>query len=132
MTTSTFFEIGGELIELTADYQYGQGQTSASKRKQQRATAKDVKSIGKSLDKMSKKTSTSDDGWGPAEKIGYGVGIAVGIAFAVGTFPVVVADGPIIGPADLAWFAASARFMDKATTIGQKSGEFVDDKMGWD
>ncbi len=131
MTTSTFFEIGGELIELTADYQYGQGQTSAKKRKQQRAIAKDVKSIGKSVDKMSKKT-TSDDGWGPAETIGYGVGLAAGIAFAVATFPVVVADSPMIGPADLAWFAASARMIDRTTTLGQKSGEYVDDKMGWD
>jgi len=131
MTSVTFFEIGGELIELNADYEYATGQTSATKRKQQRSIAKDVRSIGKSVDKMSKKT-TSDDGWGPAEKIGYGVGMVVGVAFAVGTFPVVMADSPMIGPADLAWFAASARFMDKSTTIGKKSGEFVDDKMGWD
>ena len=103
--TITYFEIGGELIELKADYQIGQGQISASKRKQQRAIAKDVKSIGKSVDKMSKKT-TSDDGWGPAEKIGYGVGLAAGVAFAVATFPVVVADSPMIGPADLAWISA--------------------------
>ncbi|AXH78328.1 MAG: hypothetical protein [Circular genetic element sp.] len=128
---STFFEIGGELIELKADYEYGQGQISASKRKQQRATAKDVKSIGKSMDKMSKKT-TSDDGWGPAEKVGYGVGLAAGIAFAVVTFPVVVADSPMIGPADLAWFAASARMIDRTTTLGQKSGAYVDESMGWD
>ena len=101
------------------------------KRKQQRAIAKDVKSVGKSVDSMSKKT-TSDDGWGPAEKIGYGVGLAAGVAFAVATFPVVVADSPMIGPADLAWFAASARMLDRTTTLGQKSGEYVDDKMGWD
>ena len=97
MTSVTFFEIGGELIELNADYEYGTGQTSAKKRKQQRAIAKDVKSVGKSVDSMSKKT-TSDDGWGPAEKIGYGVGLAAGVAFAVATFPVVVADSPMIGP----------------------------------
>ncbi len=132
MTSVTFFEIGGDLIELNADYEYATGQISATKRKQQRAIAKDVKSIGKSVDKMSKKSTTSDDGWGPAEKIGYGVGLAAGIAFAVATFPVVVADSPMIGPADLAWFAASARMIDRTTTLGQKSGEYVDDKMGWD
>ena len=131
MTSVTFFEIGGELIELNADYEYGTGQTSATKRKQQRAIAKDVKSIGKSVDKMSKKT-TSDDGWGPAETIGYGVGLAAGVAFAVATFPVVVADSPMIGPADLAWFAASARMIDRTTTLGQKSGAYVDEKMDWD
>jgi len=131
MTSVTFFEIGGELIELNADYEFATGQTSAKKRKQHRAIAKDVKSIGKSVDKMSKKT-TSDDGWGPAEKIGYGVGLVAGVAFAVGTFPVVVADSPMIGPADLAWFAASARMMERTSTLGQKSGQYVDDKMGWD
>jgi hypothetical protein len=131
MTSSTFFEIGGELIELEADYRYGVGQTSAKKRQQQRAIAKDVRSIGKTADKMASKT-TSDDGWGPAEKVGYGLGIAAGIAFAVTTFPVVVADSPMIGPADLAWFAASARFMDKSTTLGKTSGQYVDEKMGWD
>ena len=131
MTSVTFFEIGGELIELNADYEYATGQTSAKKRKQQRAIAKDVKSIGKSVDKMSKKT-TSDDGWGPAEKIGYGVGLAAGVVFAVATFPVVVADSPMIGPADLAWFVASARMIDRTTTLGQKSGAYVDEKMDWD
>jgi len=131
MTSSTFFEIGGELIELTADYEYGQGQTSAKKRKQQRSIAKDVKSIGKSVDSMSKKT-TSDDGWGPAETIGYGVGLVAGVAFAVGTFPVVLADSPVLGPADLAWFAAAARMLDRTTSLGRKSGEYVDEKIGWD
>ena len=127
--TISYFEIGGELIELKADYDYAVGGTTASKRKQ-RATAKDVKSIGKSMDKMTK--TTSDDGWGPAEKIGYGIGLAAGVAFAVGTFPVVMADSPLIGPADLAWFAASARFMQKSTAIGQKGGQKVDETMGWD
>ena len=128
--TSTFFEIGGELIELHADYQYGTGQTSAKKRKQQRAISRNVKSIGKDVEKMS--TSSSSNGWGPAEKIGYGLGIAAGATFAIATFPVVVADSPMIGPADLAWFAASTRMMQKTTTIGRKTGEFVDDKMGWE
>jgi len=130
MTSTNFFEIGGELIELHSDYQFETGQTDVITRKQQKAAARDVKSIGKGVDKMS--TSSSSNGWGPAEKVGYGLGIAAGTAFAIVTFPVVVADSPMIGPADLAWFAASARFMDKSTTLGKKSGQYVDDKMGWD
>lgn len=130
MTSTTYFEIGGELIELHADYQYGTGQTSVKKRKQQRAVARNVKSIGKDVEKMS--TSSSSNGWGPAETVGYGLGIAAGVTFAIATFPVVVADSPMIGPADLAWFAASTRFMQKSTTLGRKSGEYVDDKMGWE
>ena len=130
MNQVSYFEIGGELIELHADMQYGNGDITAKKRKQQRASARDVKSIGKSVDKMQK--SQPKDGWGPAESIGYGLGLAAGIQFAVVTFPVVAADGPIIGPADLAWFAASIRFMQKSTSIGQKIGQVVDDQMGWE
>ena len=43
MTSVTFFEIGGDLIELNADYEYATGQISATKRKQQRAIAKERK-----------------------------------------------------------------------------------------
>ncbi len=127
---TTYFEIGGELIELHSDYQYQTGQTSVKKRKQQRAVAKNIKSIGKDVEKMS--TSSSSNGWGPAEKVGYGLGVAAGAAFAITTFPVVVADSPMIGPADLAWFAAATRMMQKTTTVGRRTGEFVDDKMGWE
>ena len=129
MTSKNFFEIGGELIELHSDYQFETGQTDVKTRRQQKAVARDVKSIGKSVEKMEK---SSSDGWGPAEKVGYGLGVAAGATFAIATFPVVVADSPMIGPADLAWFAASTRFMQKSTTLGRKSGEFVDEKMGWD
>jgi len=129
MNTS-YFEIGGDLVELHSDYQYSTGQTSIKKRKQQRAVARNIKSIGKDVEKMS--TSSSSNGWGPAEKVGYGLGIAAGTAFAITTFPVVVADSPMIGPADLAWFAAATRFMQKTTTAGRRAGEFVDDKMGWE
>jgi len=129
MTATSFFEIGGELIELQSDYQYQTGQIDIKKRKQQQEISRHVKSIGKDVEKMS--TSSSSNGWGPAEKVGYGLGVAAGATFAIATFPVVVADSPMIGPADLAWFAASTRFMQKSTTLGRKSGEFVDDKMGW-
>lgn len=131
MTNSTFFEIGGELIELKADYDYGAGNISATRRKQQKTIVKNMKSVGKSMDKM-QKTASSDDGWGPAESIGYGLGLAAGIAFGIATFPITQADTPLIGPADLAWFAGAARFMDKSTNIGRRTGEYVDDQMGWD
>lgn len=127
----SFFEIGGELIELKADYDYGVGNISATKRKQQRNIVKDVKSVGKSMDKM-ENTASSDDGWGPAELVGYGLGLGAGIAFGVATFPVTQVDSPLPGPADLAWFAGAARFMDKSTNFGRRGGAYVDDKMGWD
>ena len=74
---------------------------------------------------------TSTDDWGPAEAFGYGLGLGAGIAFAVITFPVVAADGPLIGPADLIWLGASIRTMDATTRIGRSLGSAVDDQMGW-
>ncbi len=130
MTRKTFFEIGGELIELEADYSYGTGRTNAKRRKQQRAIARDVKSVGKSLDKIAK-TSKNHETWGPAEQFGYGFGLGVGAIFMVATAPVVLADSPMIGPADLAWFAASMRMMDTATTAGRHAGAFIDDVAGF-
>ena len=105
MTHATYFEIGGELIELHADMQYGSGNTTAKKRKQQRASARDVKSIGKDIKKM-EKTVSSKDSWGPAEEFGFGFGLGVGIAYSAATFPVVVADGPL-PIADFAWLCGS-------------------------
>jgi len=125
------FEIGGELIELEADYRYGSGDISAKKRKQSRALAKDVKSIGKSLGQFSK-DKEGMHAWGPAESIGFGIGVWVGIGFAIATLPVTQADSPLIGPADAAWLAGSLRFMHKSTSTGRQIGGYVDEQMGWD
>ena len=93
MTSSSFFEIGGELIEIKSDYDYGVGNISATKRKQQKNIVKDMKSVGKTMDKMTK-TASSDDTWGPAESVGYGIGLVAGVAFGVATFPLTQADSP--------------------------------------
>jgi len=127
----SFFEIGGDLIELESEYRYGSGNISAKKRKQQRATARDVKSIGKDLSKISKQVDNIHV-WGPAESIGFGIGVWVGIGFAIATLPVTQADSPLIGPADAAWLAASLRFMNKSTSTGRNIGGYVDEQMGWD
>ena len=127
---SSFFEIGGELIELEAEYDYGT-HVQPQRRKQQRALAREVKQAGKSIDKMAK-TAKQQDTWGPAETIGYGIGLGAGVIYATATFPVVLADSPLIGPADLLWFASSIKFMQKSTSIGKKMGEEVDQTMGWD
>ena len=129
MTTS-YFEIGGELIELHADMQYGNGNITAKKRKQQRASARDVKSIGKDIKKMEKQAASKDT-WGPAEEFGIGFGLGVGVIYSVATLPVVVADGPL--PIfDLAWAASSFRVTQRSMEVGGKIGSAVDDLMGWE
>ena len=126
MMSKSFFEIGGELIELEADQISGVYQAPI-RRKQQRATARYA---GKVVDIMAK-TATEDDTWGPAETFGYGIGLGAGVVYATLTFPLVLADSPLIGPADLLWFASSIKFMQKSTSIGKKMGEEVDQTMGW-
>ena len=130
MTHATYFEIGGELIELHADMQYGSGNTTAKKRKQQRASARDVKSIGKDIKKM-EKTVSSKDSWGPAEEFGIGFGLGVGVVFAVATFPVTAVDGPLPF-VDVAWAASVYRTTQRSVAVGQKIGQAVDSKMGWE
>ena len=126
---SSFFEIGGELIELEAEYTYGRN-PQPKRRTQQLAGARVVKQEGKTMDRMVE-TAKEDDTWGPAEIIGYGIGLGAGVIYATATFPVVLADSPLIGPADLLWFASSIKFMTKSTAIGKKMGEEVDQTMGW-
>ena len=129
MTTS-YFEIGGELIELHADMQYGNGNITAKKRKQQRASARDVKSIGKDVKKVDKQIARKDS-WGPAEEFGIGFGLGVGVIYSVATLPVVVADGPL--PIfDLAWAASTFRVTQRSMEVGGKVGSAVDDLMGWE
>jgi len=129
MMAKSFFEIGGELIELEADYNYGVNQPPI-RRKQQRAIARSAAKAPQG-DSMAK-TARKNDTWGPAETLGYGIGLGAGVIYATATFPVVLADSPLIGPADVLWFASSIKFMSKSTAIGKKMGEEVDQTMGWD
>ena len=124
---SSFFEIGGELIELEAGYTYGRN-PDPKRRTQQRAVARGKKAV-EAVDRMAK-TAKQDDTWGPAETIGYGIGFAAGVIYSTVTFPVVMADSPMIGPADLLWFASSIKFMSKSTAIGKKIGSEIDQSMG--
>ena len=127
---SSFFEIGGELIELETEYAYGRN-SEPKRRTQQRAAARVVRQEAKAVDRMAK-AAKQDDTWGPAETIGYGIGLGAGVIFSTVTFPVVMADSPMIGPADLLWFASSIKFMSKSTALGKKIGSEVDQSMGWD
>ena len=45
MTGTSYFEMGGKVIELKADYDYATGRTSASERNVQRKMAKDIRII---------------------------------------------------------------------------------------
>jgi len=124
MTGESYFEIGGKVIELKADYDYATGKSTAQQRNVQRKMAKDVRIIEEVPGVIS--SSSSDDGMGTFETIGHWAGLGAGVMFGVATFPVTQADTPMIGPADLAWFGATIRFTQKAQYVGRTVGSWAD------
>jgi hypothetical protein len=124
MSGVSYFEIGGELIELKAEYDYATGRSSATERNIQRKMAKDVREI-KKVPKMVFPDPSGEE-MGTYETIGNAVGLVAGVYFGVVTFPVTQADSPLIGPADLAWFGATIRFTQKAQAGGRLIGRRFD------
>jgi len=123
MTGSSYFEIGGQVIELKADYDYATGKSTAQQRNIQRKMAKDVRVISKVPSVVSPGTSVK---MGTYEKMGHYAGLGAGVLFGVATFPVTQADSPLIGPADFAWFASTVKFTQKAQHLGQTVGSWLD------
>jgi len=123
MTGSSYFEIGGQVIELKADYDYATGKSTAQQRNIQRKMAKDVRVISKVPGVVS--TGTKSE-MGTFEAIGCYTGLGAGVMFGVATFPVTQADSPLIGPADFAWFSATIKFTQKAQMVGQTVGSWLD------
>ncbi len=123
MTGSSYFEIGGQVIELKADYDYATGKSTAQQRNIQRKMAKDVRVISKVPGVVS---SGMESGMGTFETIGRYAGLGAGVLFGVATFPVTQADSPLIGPADFAWFSATVKFTQKAQGLGQTVGSWLD------
>jgi len=124
MTGASYFEMGGKVIELKADYDYTTGKSTAQQRNVQRKMAKDVRNTEEVPGVIS--SSSADDGMGTYETVGHYLGLGAGVMFGVATFPVTQADSPLIGPADLAWFGATIRFTQKAQSIGRTVGSWAD------
>jgi len=123
MTGSSYFEIGGQVIELKADYDYATGKSTAQQRNIQRKMAKDVRVISKVPGVVSPGTKSE---MGTYEKMGHYAGLGAGVLFGVATFPVTQADSPLIGPADFAWFSATLKFTQKSQTVGRTVGSWLD------
>lgn len=123
MTYATYFEIGGDLVELKAEYDYQTGRIPKKERAGLRKLAKDLNLIGSEVE-----SAMSEDSYemGTGETIGHWIGFGIGLGFAVATFPITQADTPLIGPADVAWMAASLRFTSAATSTGEHVGALFD------
>jgi len=123
MTGASYFEMGGKVIELKADYDYATGKSSAKQRNVQRKMAKDMRVI-EEVPEMVSSAATSE--MGTFETIGHYMGLGGGVIFGVATFPVTQADSPLIGPADFAWFGATVRFTQKSQHVGRTVGSWLD------
>jgi hypothetical protein len=120
MTGASYFEIGGQVIELKADYDYATGKSTAQQRNVQRKMAKDIRIIEEVP------AAVTSGGMGTLEKVGHYAGLGAGVIFGIATFPVTQADSPLIGPADFAWFGATVRFTQKAQAAGRTVGGWLD------
>ena len=123
MTGSSYFEIGGKVIEMKADYDFATGRSTAQERNVQRKMAKDILVIEEVPEVVSPASSSE---MGTFETIGHYLGLGGGVIFGVATFPVTQADSPLIGPADFAWFSATIKFTQKSQKIGREVGSWLD------
>ncbi len=119
----SYFEIGGDIVELKADYDYGSGKTTAKQHRASKSQAKQVRGIGRDLKAIkSQSPATVGMNW---ETVGYAAGGAVTAAYAWATLPVVLADGPLPF-VDLAWAVSVHKFGRTATRVGSRAGRILD------
>lgn len=117
-----YLNMGGQLIDLYADYEYARGDSSDRARDRR----KDLRTLAKTSHTTNQIIqNVSEPGMGRYEKIGAGVGLGVGIAYGYATLPVVALDGPL--PFfDLAWAYSTARMTQKAVRTGRYVGKQFD------
>jgi hypothetical protein len=117
-----YLNVGGELIDLYADYEYARGDSSDRARDRR----KDLRTLGKTARTTNQVyQAVADPAMGRYEKIGAGVGLGVGVAYGYATLPVVLADGPL--PFfDIAWAYSTARFTQKSVKTGRYIGKQFD------
>ena len=114
--------IGGDLIDLYADYEYARGDSSSrsrDRRQEFRTTAK----VARTTNDIYK--AVTNDKSNAYERLGGVIGLAVGTAYGVATLPVTVVDGPM--PFfDVAWAYSTARITRSAVETGRRVGSFFD------
>jgi len=119
----SYFEIGGDLVELKADYDYGSGKTSAKQHRASKSKAKQSRAIARDMKRIQADAPEAIGDW---ESIGYAAGGVMTIAYAWATLPVVAVDGPLPFM-DLAWAASVAKFGKTATRTGSRIGNKLDE-----
>ena len=125
--TRSFFEIGGEIVELDNDYRFMTGQRTAKEHKSRKSMIKPVTKLADHMVRTGSESSeaANENKFG-FEEAGTLVGIWFGLVVAAATLPVTVIDGPLPFM-DAAWVVGSARFTYKASQVGGRIGEQIDE-----
>jgi len=127
---TSYFEIGGKIVELENDFRLMTGQRTAKQHQERQKIARTVTKTGSQAEKTVKSSiSAADEGSFGFEEAGALVGLWFGLAVWIATAPVTALDGPL-PIADTAWVMANARFTYKSTQLGKKVGAAIDDKLG--
>ena len=126
MTGRSFFEIGGQIVELENDVAFGMGKRSAKEHKTRKSAIKPVvKTLEKTVDVLvGGYEAASEDRFG-FEEAGKLVGLWFGLIVAAATLPVTVVDGPLPFM-DAAWLISSARITKTAIDVGGQIGSMID------
>jgi len=116
-----FLNLGGELIDLYADYEYARQDSSPDARSRR----EDLYLLSKTTKTVGQISKQAQDEMGTWEAVGGTVGLAVGVAYGYATLPVVVLDGPLPF-LDMAWAYSTARFTYRAIETGRSVGKKFD------
>lgn len=112
--------VGGQLIDLYADYQYAVGVGNGvvgDRRKEMRQVA----TLARKTERVVRSRRM-----GKYERAGHHVGTGVGVAYAISTAPITLLDSPLPGPADVLWAISVMEFTDQAQSAGRSVGKMFD------
>lgn len=127
--TRTFFEIGGEIIELDNDVQLAMGRRTAKEHKGRKSVVKPVvRTLDRSVEILGGGLQAAQEDRFGFEEAGKIAGLWFGLVVAAATLPVTVVDGPLPFM-DAAWLIASARITKTAIDVGGHVGAFIDDSL---
>ena len=116
-----FLNVGGELIDLYADYEYARSDESTGARRRR----EDLRLLLKTAKTTGQIAKQSQDSMGTWEAVGGTVVLGVGVVFGYLTLPVVVADGPLPF-LDIAWAYSTSRFTYRSIKGGRTIGKQFD------
>lgn len=126
MAYASYFEMGGDVLDVASDINYARGNISTKQQRQNKRMVKAGVNAGKAAEQaMADGIAAANEGKFGFANAGELAGVWFGMVFGMATLPVVAVDGPLPF-ADAAWAFATFRMTVKASKIGYSIGETID------